>query len=186
MTSTAAGAMALALDELLQALDADPELARGWLEQHTSHIPTALRDQLQAARSDARRWFLTESTLIGGDVHHPGPDDIPTWIRLPLYLTCIEWLTGRARTCLHDPHPDRPEPVFAAAWRPGVVHCAACPQLTALRRGSAADRTCDGCGRVVAGPESGDGIFPGRIQLGPLLYAYGTCRDCRPTSEGCQ
>ncbi|SCL20480.1 hypothetical protein [Micromonospora inyonensis] len=81
------------------------------------------------------------------------------------------------------PAPTRPAPaapVVAAAWKPGLIVCHACTYLTALPRGSDRDRTCDACGRVCAGVEHGDGIHPGMVQLGPLVYQYGVCGDCKP------
>lgn len=171
------GRMVLVADEVLG--DADPAV----LDLLRQAVPVALRDQTEAAADGARRALLAEAAALGVEGEHIPHRDMPEWVRLPLLDTWFRWCTGRGRTCLHEPHPDRPEPVFAAAWRPGLVACAACPHLIQLRRGSAADRTCDRCGRVTAGPEHGDGIHPARVQLGPLLFAYGSCGDCSPTNE---
>ncbi|MDN5751364.1 MAG: hypothetical protein L0H64_23170, partial [Pseudonocardia sp.] len=88
------------------------------------------------------------------------------------------WAIGTADTCTHQPHPDRPQPVHAAAWRPGLIACSRCPHLLALARHDVRDRTCDGCGHQCAGPDHGDGIRPVMIAAGALSYAVGVCRDC--------
>jgi hypothetical protein len=144
--------------------------------------PVGLVDQLDAAGVDAHRLMTaTADALLGGsNAHGLDAADVPGWLRLPLLDTVTAWIDGRAATCRHQPDPHRPQPVVAAAWKPGLVVCPACTFLTALPRGSERDRTCDGCGRVCAGVEHDDGIWPGMVQLGPLVYQYGTCRDCRP------
>ena len=174
LSDSAIGAAVLIADEVLG--DADPAV----LDLLRHAVPVALRDQTEAATDDAHRVLLAEAAALGVEGENIPHRDMAEWVRLPLLDTWVRWCTGRGRTCLHEPHPDRPEPVFAAAWRPGLVACARCPHLIQLRRGSAKDRTCDRCGRVTTGPERGDGIHPGRVQLGPLLFAYGCCGDCRP------
>jgi len=108
---------------------------------------------------------------------------MPEWVRLPMLETYVGWCTGRGSTCIHAPAPDRPEPMFAVAWRPGLVACARCIHLTVLRPGSRADRRCDCCGRIVAGIEHAEGIHPGRLQYGALLYGWGACPDCVPDNR---
>src|SRR5690349_12137455 len=80
-----------------------------------------------------------------------------------------------ASTCRHSPDPNAPQPVFAAAWKPGLITCAGCVHLLSLRKGSAADSTCDACGHQCAGPEEGDGIYAAMVQVGPLVFQYGVC-----------
>jgi hypothetical protein len=170
---------ALVLDDLLT----DPH-GREVLAELRRHVPTAVADQDQAAAADALRLLRFEAPFIGGEVTETAHADVPDWVRLPMLETYLGWCAGKARTCLHSPAPDRPEPVFATAWQPGLVVCSRCVQLTVLRPGSRRDRTCDRCGRVVAGIEHGDGIFAGRLQYGPLLYAWGACSDCLPDDLG--
>ncbi|WFE45009.1 hypothetical protein [Verrucosispora sp. WMMD1129] len=151
------------------------------VEQLRAHTPVHALDQADAATVDALRITTTAGRdVLGSDAHPATVEQTPGWLRLGLLDAFTAWLTGRASTCFHAPDPARPQPVIAAAWRPGVVTCSACVHLVALPRGSAADRTCDACGHRCAGPEHGDGIYPGMVQFGPLIYQYGVCGDCRP------
>jgi hypothetical protein len=145
--------------------------------------PTWFRDQVNAAADDAHAWMQLEASLIGSPVKSGDVASIPGWMRLGVLTTYTQWAAGLGSTCMHNPTIDSPEPVFATAWQPGLVACARCIHLTVLRPGSKADRTCDGCGHVVAGLQHGEGIYPGRVQLGPLVYAVGTCKSCRPADD---
>ena len=107
-----------------------------------------------------------------------GPAEHPDWVRLGLISAFMGWILGRSSTCLHNPDPRYPQPIAAAAWKPGLVVCGRCAHLLAIPRNSVKDRTCDGCGRVTTGPENDDGIWPNTIVHGPLVYSLGTCRDC--------
>ncbi|MET7705450.1 hypothetical protein [Micromonospora sp. NPDC005413] len=155
-----------------------------FVEQLRAVAPVGHVDQLDAATSDALRLMTDTGRAILGTSQAHGADaaDIPSWLRLGLLDTLTGWADGRASTCRHQPTPDRPQPVIAAAWKPGLVTCPGCVYLTALPRNSVRDRTCDACGRECAGPQHGDGIYPGMVQLGPLIYQYGTCGDCRPST----
>ncbi|WP_432051121.1 hypothetical protein [Verrucosispora sp. NA02020] len=151
------------------------------IEQLRALAPTHVVDQVDAATADALHITTTTGRHALG-VDHVTPTTVeqtPGWLRLGLLDTFTAWLAGKASTCRHAPDPHRPQPVIAAAWRPGVITCGQCIHLTALPRGSDRDRTCDACGRVCAGVEHGDGIYPGMVQFGPLIYHYGTCGDCR-------
>lgn len=70
--------------------------------------------------------------------------------------------------------------MYAAAWRPGLVVCAACLVLLTLPARSVATRTCDGCGHVCAGVDAGDPIHPCAVGFGSLIYRFGVCGGCRP------
>ncbi|MFY1703930.1 hypothetical protein ACN28G_19710 [Micromonospora sp. WMMA1923] len=151
------------------------------VEHLRAHAPAGLVDQADAAADDALQLMAAAARHAGADhIRAAAPADIPDWVRLPLLDTVTAWAAGQAATCRHQPTPGRPQPVLAAAWRPRLVVCAACTHLTALAPGSDPDRTCDRCGRICAGVEHGDGIHPGIVQLGPLVYQYGTCGDCQP------
>jgi hypothetical protein len=104
---------------------------------------------------------------------------LPGWLRLALLDALATFMDGAADTCCHAPVPSSPQPVMAAAWRPGLVVCMTCTHLLPQRRGSAADRTCDGCGRVCAGTPD-DPIHPGLLALSILIFEYGVCNDCKP------
>ena len=169
---------ALALEQLML----HPKLAQ-FAELARAAMPTALVDQVDAASDDAHQFMHAVARHVGDEsAQYAAAQDVPEWVRLTLLDAFTTWASGRGSTCRHQPTPDRPEPVLAAAWRPGLVACMRCAHLTGLPSGSAKDRTCDRCGRVCAGLEHGDGIHPGMVQLGPLIYQYGTCRDCRPST----
>jgi hypothetical protein len=171
--SLSATQTALALDELYTGPHRTEVLAK-----INARVPTAVADQRQAAAQDAHRFLELEAPLLGAPVEELDVAALPGWLRLDLLSTWTGWTTGTGKTCMHDPRPDRPEPVFAAAWRPGLVVCRRCVYMTVLRPGSKADRTCDGCGHVVAGLDRGEGICPGRLTFGAVIFGYGLCEGC--------
>lgn len=175
MKTDPTGRVALAFDELL----CDPDLAP-IAAQLRDRVPTALLDQCDAAAAHVHANLDTAARGWGvdGQVGYTAPSDVPGWVRLGALTTLAGWLTGRASTCLHAPHPTRPQPLAAAAWKPGLIVCGRCTHLLTLPRRSTADRTCDGCGHVVTGVEHHDGIRPTLIVVGALSYLFGTCRDC--------
>lgn len=126
------------------------------------------------------RW-LDERLPHGPEGFNPGQWlDCPGWVRLQLLDTWLSWGKGKVVTCQHNPQASRPMPVFTALWRPGLVSCGPCSQYL-LRLTGEADRTCDSCGRVVAGLENGDGIYPCGVGFGPMLLFWGACGDCKPS-----
>jgi hypothetical protein len=164
----------LALDELLT----DPP---EWLRAYAAEVlNTHVGDQFLAACRDAHHALKTISAVDpAARVDHPDPGQVEDWLRLGLLDTLLAWLTGKGRrTCMHAPHPARPEPVYAAAYKPGLVVCAQC--LPMLRVSGEADRACDACGHVCAGLEHGDPCYPIVLALGPFTYAAGACPACRP------
>jgi hypothetical protein len=166
---------ALALEKLLLAPGFE-EAAAKW---HAA-VPTACRDQADAAIADAQRAAYATAGQIGAtDAGTTKAADLPGWLRLALLAALAEFMDEAADTCAHAPTPSNPQPVMAAAWRPGLVVCLRCTHLLPLRRGCAADRTCDSCGRVCAGTPA-DSIYPGLLALSVLIFEYGTCRDCKP------
>lgn len=177
MTSDTSGPVALALDELLGRTP-PADLAR--LAERLRAAQPAWADQAAAAAAGATA-VMTDIAAAGGGVAVPAhPIEVPEWVRLGALTAWSGWVLGQASTCAHSPHPARPQPVLAAAWKPALVVCGACSHLLKLPRNSAADRRCDGCGRVTTGVENGDGIYPSMVGLGPLVFAHGTCRDCLP------
>jgi hypothetical protein len=165
----------LALEQLM--LDPRyPEL----VDRIRALTPPAVRDQADAASSETLSIARGLAPLIGdGEVRAGYPVDFPGWLRLLILDAFAQWLTGKADTCRHNPHPSRPQPIVAAAWRPGLVACRLCTHLVHLPRGSDADATCDLCGHQCAGVPD-DPIYPSVVQLGPLMFMYGTCSACRP------
>lgn len=142
--------------------------------------PVWLDDQTDAALTDAARVMAVAHQAVGGVSRNVHLRDMPEWLRLNVLDAIGRFIAGDAETCVHSPHPARPQPVYAAAWRPGRVVCGRCTHLLELPRGSRRDRTCDRCGHVCAGFDEGDPIYPSLARFGLLIYQYGTCRDCRP------
>lgn len=141
--------------------------------------PAAHIDQADAAAGRATHLMTAAGRALGTtDARGLNPGDAPDWLRLGVLDTYARWITGTADTCRHQPTPDRPHPVLAAAWKPGLVVCPDCAMLTAATR--AVDTTCDACGHQCGALAQGGGIYLGMVQLGPLIYQYGTCADCRP------
>ncbi|MEU6785915.1 hypothetical protein ABZ912_42570 [Nonomuraea angiospora] len=169
-------APAIALDELLRRPD----------------LPHQLNQAREALRAAGYGWLIDQGDAAVTDTHArlrdlvdrnggafvPTPvDQHPDWVRLPIFATLADWLAGRARTCIHNPTPRRPQPVHAAAWKPGLVTCNDCIALFLLRRDSPKNRTCDGCGYVID-PGRGEKIWPTVISCGVLSYQVAACADC--------
>lgn len=141
--------------------------------------PVGYADQADQAIGDALRMTAAVSGLVGaGPATATAADDLPGWLRLSVVDALARFVEGAATTCIHNPDPSRPQPVLAAAWSPGLVACFLCTQLFALPGGSVSDRTCDGCGHL-CDTAAGEMVYPGMIQLGPLVFQYGTCAGCR-------
>ena len=149
-----------------------PDLLEALHSYARTVAPGHLVDQAQAASADAERVILTHPLGTAGQVP---VDTIPDWLLLGVITAYAEWVTGNATTCPHQPTAERPQVVAAAAGRPGRVVCASCTHL--LRLSGAADRTCDRCGTVCRGLPD-DGIFPGMLHYGPMVFGYGLCGQC--------
>lgn len=173
-TDAQVGAAVLTLNDVL----ADETLLAAATATADLLVPVGHRDQTDAAATDTRDQLDMLAQVAGSAVTSAHPANLPEWLRLPLLDTIVRWHTGRARTCMHNPHPSRPQPIYAAAWSPGLVVCNQCPHLVDPRPRSVKDRTCDRCGHITTGPEHGDGIHPCAVAYGPLLYAWGTCTGC--------
>lgn len=171
--SRAVGPTVLTLDRALH----DPILAAVLAQR--AQTPGWLSDQIHAARDEAVA--VSQHAVDVGLYSHLEEGftrDLPDWIRLGAFTALVEWMMGQGSTCMHSPHHDRPEPVYAAAWRPGLVVCSRCPHLFMMRHRSERDRTCDACGRVVAGLDVDDPIKPYTVHIINLAYSVGTCRGC--------
>lgn len=175
MTATTdVGAAVLAADDLILG----PRLTQLAATVRAT-APGWLLDQLDAATDQVTAGF--HHAAAAGRVHlqcspaaeHPG------WVRLGALHALVSWTAGTATTCMHAPALHRPQPVSGAAWKPDLIVCAACTHLLAVRRGDVVDRTCDGCGHITTGTANGDGVYPGTVQLGPLMWSFGCCERCR-------
>ncbi|MGI5127456.1 hypothetical protein ACQEVB_11660 [Pseudonocardia sp. CA-107938] len=130
----------------------------------------------------ARRISAGVSRLAatGHEVRQVAYKAAPEWLTLSIVAAFTEWAEGEAATCQHRPTVAQPEPVFAAAWMPGLIVCAQCTDRLALPAGSVRDRTCDACGHICAGPAHADPIWAKTVVAGLLVYQIGVCRDCLP------
>lgn len=168
--------LALDLDELLT----NPRYARAAVVLRQM-LPVGYRDQVDAAHgeTEAVRGIIIDAlpadSFRGG---YAAAEAHPEWLRLGACDALAGWITGDSATCMHEPHPSRPQPLMACAWKPGLVVCMRCVHLLPNPRGSVADKTCDSCGHVCTGPENDDGIFSGLVQLGVMIYEFGTCTSC--------
>jgi hypothetical protein len=171
---TRVGRTVIALDKLMTRPD-----AVHLLDQLRALNPVDFQDQVDAAAEQVavgmRR--TVERGIMQG-FQELVPADVPGWVRLGALTALTEWAAGQAGTCLHSPHPSRPQPVCAAAWKPGLVTCGHCTHLFRLtdRR---ADATCDGCGHLTTGVANGDGITPNLVSVGPLVWMFGACISCQ-------
>jgi hypothetical protein len=163
----------------LERLMTRPDYGRivEWLR---ATAPVHAVDQADAATAGALDTLTAVSALRGAQEMRGGSvGDVPGWLRLSLLDALAGFLTGRATTCRHSPDASHPQPIVAAAWKPGLITCRACAHLFALPPD--ADHTCDGCGCECAGVDHADPIYSSVVQLGPLLFQYGACSACNPT-----
>jgi hypothetical protein len=175
-TTHSPGEVATLLDEILLTGN-----GQAFADACRQFVPLGWADQVDAAAAELiAAWRAALADLGEGITLAATPyERCAPWAGLGTLETLARWSAGSASTCLHAPTILRPEVVHAAAWRPGLVVCSRCQHLLSLRRGSVADRRCDGCTRVTAGPDYGDTIYAGAILVGPLSWRYGTCADCR-------
>lgn len=164
------GPMAVALDELLSRFT--PAMA----QELAALFPPQQLDQLDAAVADSQQILRALHTEAGDRTLEVPHERMNDWLRLGMLHTLTRWAVGEVRTCMHAPDMAHPQPVFAAAWSPGLLVCAWCTHL--LQVSGVADYTCDGCGHVCKGTQASDGISVVTAVLGALSYQAGVCRDC--------
>ena len=136
-------------------------------------VNVAYRDQLDAAAAEG---IASAVDVLGHDavwVPHTG---IVEWVRLGILDALLKWFNGQAMTCIHMPTHLRPQPVWAAAWKPRLVVCDRCTFLLSVH-GTPPDATCDGCGHFCKGMPD-DGITPFTTFTGALGYMAGACDSC--------
>ena len=155
---------AVELDEYLSSLTPEQRVVPPRFIGFKDQVDTAQREgvaEREARLGKKARWVPNKG--------------LPDWVRLGLYDTLLRWSNHEAMTCIHQPHWERPQTVYAAAWKPGVVVCAECTYLLAVT--GAADKICDGCGHECAGLPD-DGIMSVAAFCGPLGYQFGVCMSC--------
>lgn len=169
--------LALALDDLIGVIESLPvDEALRMLDFIAGQLPTGLADQTAAAAGEAH---ALAAATVGqtGRLLSAGHLTIPAWARLGALDTLATWVMGGGRTCMHNVTHLRPQPIFAAAWRPGLVVCWNCLHLL-HNADPIVDATCDGCGYVCRGVQHGDGIRPAGMTVGLLTYRVGVCEEC--------
>jgi hypothetical protein len=135
---------------------------------------SALRDQIDAAATEAQRVLLA-AAMSGGGASRMAP--VSPWLARRLAQIHFDFDNNRLRRCRHV--KGAPMPVIAVAWRPGRLWCLPCASNEMARvQGTVLDRTCDICGNVV------DVIYPDLVADGPLIFTYGSCRSCLPVARG--
>lgn len=166
------GPFAVLLDDWLTGAMAPERVAELGLDG-PRNPDIAWQDQTLATQRDA---IVMAQRRVGVAAVASPAVDVPEWIRLGALSTIAALACGEATTCGHV-HIDSPQPLYSAAWKPGVVTCSRLGCLLLLEvdggPGSDADRTCDGCGAVV------DRIHANEVVVGGLAWRYGTCRSCR-------
>lgn len=167
--------IAVAVDEFVTWVRSLPREEALRVLREMPPTPTALRDQLEAARADAVR----VAEMLGGDDAFFG--GAPGWASLSATDALVSWSEGESRTCMHNPDPLRPSPVFACAWKPRLIVCAECTHL--FRVSHSAPAACDGCGFVCSGVEGCDGIHPVSYTFGMVVFLMGFCGRCAVDSE---
>lgn len=173
------GRLSLLMDALLT--EASPAVREEFRRRLTASATPGFDDQVRAATAETHD-LVTAVTrnLDGGQRSASLPADVPAWVRLGMLDALAQWASGSGSTCIHEPHPARPEPITAVAWKTGLVACPPCGgRLFKLPLNSEADRTCDGCGRITRGVEDDGGITAIIVRIGALLYTVGACSDCR-------
>jgi hypothetical protein len=182
MTSDPAGPLTVKLDELLTSREARREY-----RAFVAGLPLEGRREAEVMK---RRVAEIEAQArervgrAGRSVSRVAPGRTPEWVRLGALNALAAWLSGTARTCGHVPAPNAPFPLVACAWKPGLVVCVACTSSVSAGLSARQDATCDGCGKVTAGPDAGDPIFPGALVFGCVTFFYGTCTGCRFIPDG--
>jgi hypothetical protein len=159
-------ALAVVVDQLLH----DPEL-RPVLDKiaagSRSKAGSSFVDQLHAARRDADALL---DRMQPEATHGPAPD----WMRMATTAALVSWGVFReAVTCSHQPDPARPQPVYAAAFRPGLVTCQQC--IPALIHGTDPHH-CDRCGETKT-----ETCLMGSMQLGTMTWLFHICPSCSAT-----
>lgn len=153
-------ALAMVVDRLLHDERMRPLLDTilGGFEQ-----PTGLVDQIDAAQGDATRFLdrLGPAEQVGL---------APAWVRMAAVKALTNWAIGDVRVCVHRPHPDRPEPVYAAVSVPGVITCQRCMNLLLF---SVDLRHCDQCQETTTRL-----CLTGMMQISALTLLFLVCHAC--------
>ena len=92
-------------------------------------------------------------------------------MRTAAVTALTRWAIGDGvRVCVHRPHPDRPEPVYAAVSAPGVVTCQRCVNLLLF---SVDLHRCDQCHETTTRM-----CLTGVMQISVLTLLFLVCHAC--------
>lgn len=127
-------------------------------------LPKDLCDQLDAAQN---QMIAEAESMTGTQFRHA---EIPDWVRLSITDAMLQWVQGESDTCQHCPSPLRPEPLYVAAWRPGLIVCGQC--LPMLHDEDFSSRICDSCGM-------GRCVRALVVQSGIFQFFAALCADCK-------
>jgi hypothetical protein len=131
---------------------------------------TAHADQLGAAVHESNRIMRRMVASLDGTIHFRVP--ATGWKRDVIERHNAANRAGTGRACNHS---DSPQPLFAAAWHPGLTVCADCAEAGALYPADEVDNwTCDSCHRYLP-----DQIAVSALQAGSNIMLVGLCPDCR-------
>ncbi|CAM3599640.1 hypothetical protein [Smaragdicoccus niigatensis] len=137
----------------------------------------AFRDQLDAAESESLELLFGVGELTGADI--VTPNQTPAWMRKDLEDAVRGFVDGEWQTCTHNPTPESPQPLFAVAWRRGVIVCRRCEYTLAAKR--IENKTCDGCGTYCRGAS----MTVVSVVKRCITYTAGLCDDCAdPKPDG--
>jgi hypothetical protein len=139
-------------------------------------LPVGQKDQLDAARDDLIRGLLQKPVANQGDL---GFADQPGWLRLGIIMAGARWLHGQARTCLHNPTAEKPEPVHLALWLPDLMVCEECTHLLVAPE----HPSCAGCGIRNEFTSEVEGSVSPRLVIvvvGFVAIRVFACAECMP------
>lgn len=152
---------ALDLEAALEAATTEDwaQVAADTTPEFRARLGTARR----AAREASAASIGATGSSVGRFTH------APDWLKLGALDSFVRWQRGEAALCEHRPTTAAPEPVTAAAWRPGAIVCAECVGLLRV----CVDHRCDGCGT----PDDGTTL---RLIVWHESYLAYRARACPP------
>ncbi len=146
---------------------------------------TALLDQADAGSADAARIMAAISAIEGTPVQHTMPGPILSALVGRLRQRAI---TGQLTLCPHLSYT-APSPAMWCVWAPGRLRCASCAHTAHQRiKGTAEDRRCDHCRRVVPTIHADMAQLPAIVVdlppwparcVPPVTLMFGLCPACQ-------
>lgn len=134
------------------------------VEELNRSIPADIKDRMRSAERKMREQV---ESLPGTCVVKR---EVPEWIRLSMMDTVMQWAKGNAVLCMHQPDMLHPQPLYMAAWKPGMIVCGHCAHM--LVADADQDFLCDFCGGEA------DPIQRVVVQAGAMQFFAGVCVQC--------